>query len=357
MRNRYRHISRGFIKLRSFSAISYRNIPPFLGKILLSMLPALLYSCEKAADISYNHSLEIRSKATIANDMDGISTLDVFIFNDDGTEHLDCYQRFDDIGGWREAVVSSGGRRIITFLANSPYAKEDWYTMNSRAFLNGMHVNLENECRERMIMAGETYADTRKNNGVIDMKLHPLACEVRLNSICCDFSGRAYEGELLYDVKAYLTNVNAECRILEEGDASPIRIINSGGLEMDDVEKFKDKSLIMSEINQPIGKHGIFPDISLWCYQSNSPKESPGSPYTRLVIEGKISGNTYYWPININRDTDREAGVWRGMSYSYDIRITRKGTTDPDIPIESKDIIINQNIAEWKEKEEYEVRF
>ncbi len=352
-----RHISRGFKIHRPSSCRFYRQIPPFLGKTLLSILPAFFYCCSPSADPEPQIEPEPKTRVYFPNEISGISTLDIFVFNDDGAERLDCYQRIDDTGRWKGAVVSSGGKRIITALANSPFGKDRWFPMNSRAYFNEIHMNLEDETREKMVMFGELAVDTRKNNGIQPLPIYPIACEVRLNSICCDFTGKAYDGEPLYDVRVYLTNVNAECRITEEENAPPIRIINAGGPDMDEMEEFKDPSLIMETIPQAIGSKRIYPAISLWCYQSNHPTETPGTPYTRLVIEGKISGRTYYWPINVNREAEKEAGIWRGMSYTYDLKITRKGSTSPDIPVKTSDITINLKVAEWKEKEEYEVKF
>ena len=73
----------------------------------------------------------------------------------------------------------------------------------------------------------------------------------------------------------------------------------------------------------------------------------------RLVIEGKIDGTTYYWPLTAGG----EMGIERNMTYNYNILIRRKGTTDPDTPVEPKDIDIELNIKTWTEKENYQVRF
>ena len=76
------------------------------------------------------------------------------------------------------------------------------------------------------------------------------------------------------------------------------------------------------------------------------------------MIEGMLDGELYYWPIDINRDADsHEYGVLGGHRYIYDIKITRKGSSDPDIPVRTEDFVISQKIAEWREKENYAVVF
>ncbi len=352
-----RHKSRGF-HYNSFNFnYVYGHIQPFLGKTLLSMLPAFLYGCASVTENICPFEDYPATKVTITGHPAEVSSLDIFVFNDDAMQKLDCYQRIDDMAVWKGLVVSSSGKRMVTALANFPHDRGYWYNLDSRSYLRKMHAFLDQEAEETPLMIGEASLDTSCDPSIENLGLTPLAGRIILNSICCDFGGKAYSGEKLTDVKIYLTNVNAECAILEEGTSLPKRIINSGKLMEDDLESFREPGLIMQKIPESIGTEVIYPDISLMCYQSNHQDETPGTPYTRLVIEGRISGQTYYWPININRDGSEEPGIWRGRCYSYDVKITRKGTSDPDIPVRITDIIINQEVKEWKEKEEYEVAF
>lgn len=356
MMERKHKTSRGFSKLNFYTSRITGLFQPFLGN-LLSILPALFYSCVPAAENPGFRTSEPVTKVSLAYPTEGIGTLDVFVFKDNPLQKLDCYQRFGSMDEWRGSVVSSSGNRIISVLANSPYGKDHWLNMNSRGFLNEVHMNLEDETAENHVMFGETSVDTYRNEEAEYLHLRPLVCEVRLNSICCDFTGKAYDGERIKDMKVYLTNVNAECRLSDDDGPSPMRIINAGRLEEDDIAGFKDPGIIMRSIDGEIGKKAVRPGINLWCYENCHEEETPGTPYTRLVIEGRISGRTCYWPIDINRDTEYEPGVRRGICHSYDIVITRKGTSEPDIPVKADDITINHKVKRWNEKEEYEVRF
>ncbi len=352
-------IRREFLKSTASSCLSHKLSPPFLGILtLFNMLPAILYSCTGTAEplkpAGTKSSLYIIQTA----EQPAIRNMDIFTFRDDRLQKLDSYQRYDDMTEWKNMVISGSGKRIITVIANSRYCRDDWTRMNSRSYLKQMSVSLEEETREYAAMTGEINIDTGERLPVIGkMTLHPFASEIMLNSISCDFSGKAYAGEKLSDVRIYLTNVNAECGLLEDETSSPKRIINAGRLSEDDLEGFMQPDLIIRDIREEIGPVVMYPDIRLWCYQSNHSQETPGSPYTRLVIEGKVSGQTYYWPININRDTEEEAGIWRNRRYIFDITITRKGSLNPDRPVKTGDIIIKQEIKEWEERKEYEVAF
>ncbi len=334
--------------------------PPFLGTFTLTiMLPVFLTGCSAASeDFAPVHA---GSKSSIAVPLDnaGIKTLDIFVFKDDKLQKLDCYQRFDDMDDWNGTVTSGSGNRIITAVANTLYDREDWMALNSRAYLRKVHIRLEDEDTAFPFMSGEisAVAGQRPSSFKDKFSLYPFASEIRLNSISCDFTGKAYSGEKITEVKVYLTNVNAECVLSDEGGQSPMRIINAGGLCEDDVEGFRQKDLIMRRISREIGKSGVYPDIRLWCYQNNHPDETPGTPFTRLVIEGQIAGQTYYWPININRGVNGGNGILRNHRYEYDIMITGKGSADPDTPVSSEKISIKLEVKEWKETEEYPVSF
>jgi hypothetical protein len=85
---------------------------------------------------------------------------------------------------------------------------------------------------------------------------------------------------------------------------------------------------------------------------------NPGNPPTRLVLEGKIDGHIYYWPINIGHEAQEGTYVAeRNHSYIYDIHIRRKGTSDPDIPISIKTGEIKLKVESWIEKKEYGIEF
>lgn len=335
-------------------------IQPVLGIMtLLCVLPALVYCCSGSPETIMPAPAGFATTVDLKQKPSEIESLDIFVFYDDIFQKLDCYQRFSDMKAWNGRVVSGNGQRILTAIANSPYERDDWLSLKSRSHLKDFRVNLEDESGDRAVMTGEVTVSARQGNSLpSELVLRPLSCEIVLRSISCDFTGKPYKNERITDVRVYLTNVNAETSILSDDTGGPSRIINAGGLCEEDLEAFENKDIILRDIRPGIGINVIYPDIRLRCYRNRSITESPGTPFTRLVIEGVLDGHLYYWPIDINRDKDSdEAGIIGGQRYIFDIRITRKGSSDPDIPVRTEDIVISQTIAEWKEKESYTVTF
>lgn len=347
-----------------FTLISIKSQSPcsqsVLGKTLLSLLPAMTYGCsisEKDMHSPVHTSEEVSLNITKGGNAGEIATLDILVFRDDELKLLDCYQRIEDTGKWDRNVTSGTGRRIISICANGQLECDEWAWVRSRQTLDKITASLELERRDNPLMSGEaaiTMNAERKD--ITEISIYPLVSEIYLRSICCDFRGKPYSGEKIHDVKVYLTNVNAECGLLEDGMIYPKRIINPGRLCQEDVRLFSETSLIVQEIPQDIGTSWIYPDIRLWCYPGNIEEESPGTPYTRLVIEGKISGKTFYWPVNINRE-EGGSGIGRNQRYIYDIKITRKGSDDPDRPVNTEDLDISFEIKTWEEKENYLIGF
>ena len=290
-----------------------------------------------------------------------MQTLDIFVFRDNETRLLDCYQRVEQPEKWDGRIMSSAGNRIIRICANSRTDKNEWPLIRSMNSLEKISFNLEDESRENPVMTGEAKMPAPGSNALhpglpyAEITMLPITCEIVLRSLICDFKGRPYDGEKITEAKVYLTNVNATRKLSDADGSMPERIINAGFLNRSDLSKFRDSSLIIKHIEKSIGKDGIQEDIRLYCYPNMAEEESPGSPVTRMVIEGKVSGKTYYWPIDISRGPGK--GISGGKSYIFDVRITRKGTTDPDIPVRTEEVNIRFEEESWIEKEGYTVGF
>ena len=275
------------------------------------------------------------------------STLDIFAFENDRLRRLNSYQRIDDFAGETAYAESTAGSKIFFFCTSAGRCKYEWADMNSYSSLSGVRIDLENETRECMTRTGECMiADGEEGKEVV---LKPLVAQIGIARISCDFSGTPYAGEDITSARAYLTNINGTCSLMGSGSRGPERIINQGMLREDALKAFREPDLVFAELAENLGTTTLCPDISFLCFP-NTGNNDLGSPCTRLVIEGKIDGNTYYWPINVK-------GIERNCRYVFDIVIRRKGTSDPDTPIDLEECTIQYEIQPWEEKKEYGIRF
>ena len=232
-------------------------------------------------------------------------------------------------------------------------------SVNSYEALDKYRSYLENECYDYPVMSGTShlYADGKQT---VWMELQSLSAEIILRSVSCDFSDKIYIREEINDMKAYLINVNAQCSLTSEGTMMPERIINMGELNDRDMAEMNEPGLLLRHVGQLASGQSLELDFRFRCYPNDCLEESPGSPFTRLVLEGVIDGKTYYWPIDIGRKGHGypdHGGISGNRRYIYDLTITGKGGDNPDVPVSSKVLCSNLEIGEWKEKEEYVVGF
>lgn len=343
-----KNISRDSSLTNSFT----HTFKPFLsrGACLFSILflPAMFFSCIQTESLHEEvPNIVGIMKASSNMDME-IATLDAFIFNPDG--RLDCYQQHEYPDENIE-TASGSGQKTILLVANSNKDRYEWTDIRTLSSINGIFFDLEKERPGRPVMA-TIKSITAGESVTLDMQ--PLRSEIHLSSIRCDFSDKSYKGMKLTDVRIYLTYANATCSIIPKHPVQASRLINVGMLDECHLEHFEEKDMIVQEIATDIGSEKVPVGRSLFCYANEPEEETIGTPFTRLVIEGRIGGNIYYYPIRIN---PQGGGIVNGCRYVFDIVLTRAGATDPDGNLEEEDIEIKMEIEKWSEKEWYEVKF
>jgi hypothetical protein len=168
--------------------------------------------------------------------------------------------------------------------------------------------------------------------------LRPMLAKIVLRSIACDFTGRAYAGERLQDVRAYLTYASQECRPFAPEDP-PSSWLNAGRLDEAGTAALAHPEAVLRDLAASLGGR-IYPAAGFLCYPNPSDGSEFGSPVTRLVIEGKLRGTTYYYPIDL-------PGLKADVQYRLDVTLTRAGTTDPDTPAVAGSIHLESQVLDW----------
>ena len=341
---------------RTITGQYHRVIYPFLALLSLTCLPAHFFSCSRIAAPAPEMFVTGKKNVTTvkirntANSMHGKNGYDVLVYNADRFGRLDSYMHFD--GSLSELPVSSGtGAKTVVVICNAPEGFPEWENVLSLKQLSGVCSHLENETEDMPVMVGMVETDAGEG---CEITLKPLMARICLKELSCDFSGTSYSWEKLEDIKVYLTNVNAECSITGDTDVGK-RFINNGKLEEGDMNRFRFPAIVCREIGRPVGPEPERLDAMLYCYPNGYQEESFGRPFTRIVIEGKIRGKTWSWPININSLKDR--GIYSDDCYTLKVRLRRTGTEDPDTAIELENDEVTMEIEKWDEKENYNVAF
>lgn len=349
---------KGFLKSDS-SQLNSSHLSKLILSTLMTLpilLPALFSSCSHSISDSDDIYMTRRIPVSISKGSDTLHDIDIFTFDDDQLNRLDSYTKFSTSNGECIELKSRNGKKIVFACANSQRSSYDWADISSLASMDKTYADLRYDNPKSPLMTAISKINA-SDPVETTLSFRCLMSEIVLRSVRCDFSGRPYEGLPIKNARVYLTNVNSRCSITSEGCILPAQIVNGGALNIEETEEFNYPEMLIRNIDGDITDKVRRTEISLYCYPNASPEYSPGTPFTRLVLEGEIDGTVYWWPININRSGEIEEGIYRNRRYIYDLTILRTGSSDPDSAIEKECAEIIMEIKPWDEKEEYTVYF
>ena len=266
-----------------------------------------------------------------------IVRLDVFVFDDDELRRLDSYCSFDRPESPYLNVNSSAGDKLVVILANClghSFTADEFRSYDS---LGEVVWLLEDEDPARPVMSGECQISAGAA-GYTPLQLTPLLADICLDHLKVDFSGRGYRSRTLENCRVFLTNLSGSCEVLRRDGFRITELENAGAQDPAYISRMKHPEMVSRSVTP-----GYWAPVDLHCYPNDSADDGPGSPHTRMVVQGDIDGETYYYPIDINQDGFGYAsgphGISRNVKYSYGLLITRKGSTDPDTPVGPEQVV------------------
>ena len=262
-----------------------------------------------------------------------VQGLDLLFFQDAPLFRLDAYQHLNGVNGGRVTGTSSTAARKVVILSNYPRDSYAWNGIRSLGSLTDLPFRLADENPDAPMLYGESEAGSMGR-----VTLRPMLAKITLRSIACEFSERPYAGERLQDVRAYLTYASQECRPFAPEDP-PSSWLNAGRLDEAGTAALAHPEIVLQTLTASLGGR-IYPSAGFYCYPNPSDGSEFGSPVTRLVIEGKLRGTTYYYPIDL-------PGLQADVQYRMDVTLTRAGTTDPDTPAASGSIRLESQVLDW----------
>jgi hypothetical protein len=260
-----------------------------------------------------------------------IARLDVFTFDDDDIRRLDSYCSFDNPETPYLDISSSAGDKLVVVLANCMGHSFTADEFRSYESLGNVIWHLKDEDPTRPVMSGECQVNAGAA-GYTLLQLTPLLADVCLDHLKVDFSGRGYRSSTLENCRVFLTNLSGSCEILRRDGFRITELENAGAPDPAYISGMRHPEMVSRDVTP-----GQWAPVHLYCYPNDSADGGPGSPHTRMVVQGDIDGVTYYYPVEINREgfgyTSGPQGLSRNVKYSYSLLVTRKGSTDPDEPV------------------------
>lgn len=264
-----------------------------------------------------------------------VQTLDVFVYDFDGTGSLDTWEHFDDYDDKSVWIHCGSGDKLICLVANVDCSRWLLTQVQTADAIRRMELSLRDENPQSPAMTGWLPLEADVDEG--DVVLEPLMARITLNSLSCDFTGTPYEGAPLDNVSIYLTNVSASAPLISSGESAATDFLNSGRLSEPDISSMKSPAMLLHTLPHPLGPEGMEGPLEFCCYPNETAMEMPGTAFTKLVVQGDIQGKTCYYPISINQQgygySCGSHGISRNVHYSVNLHLTRMGSDDPETPV------------------------
>lgn len=312
---------------------------------------ACLCSCTEQLETSQNHpddsSLvdltvmipnKITTKAAATTEEKTVNDLQVYVFNADGTQ-IEAYAH-----GASSSITAKValGDKVVAALVNSPV----FTTCETLSDLKAHVSDLSENSPTNFVMFGlaETTVTT---SATVSVEVDRLAARIMLGKITNAIDVEQYKDEPIKLNKIYLINV---------GSKTPL----GGGASLDDDNYYnKSKETERGNVATLLSKNYSLLSVAkgmsyttnamLYCYPNSATEDSSSETwsarFTRLVVEVVIANKVWYYPITIDQP------ITSNTSYEIpELKITRLGSTSPDVPLVIGDAQFSVNVKEWDAK-------
>lgn len=314
-----------------------------------AIIPALLqvpafFSCTPLLPAAAPQPGDIRIAWTRASAPP--EAVDLFFFDTLGVQPLDSYQQLTGLSGSDYALSGVGAKRLVALSAR-PGTGREWLDIATYGNLCKHRFSLDREDPERPLLVGETLLEDGASRETT-LPLRTMLSSVRIRTVSCDFSGKAYEGEAFVNSRLFLTYAATETLPLEAPEGRAVSWMNLGDADSTAVLQLPFPEMLLQEGCGSIGRERKTVDRSFYCYPPAGKAED--MPGTRLVLEGSVGGKPCYYPLEL-------PSLAAGQCLLLDITLKRMGTPSPDIPARTTEAMLESRTLPWEERADYTVVF
>ncbi len=278
---------------------------------------------------------EVTTKLTTVPDEEQVNNVQFFVFADGGK--LEAYKNESNTSTTKMGIFP--GVKIIHALVNAPKVEK---VANYTEFCK-LTTQLKNNVPGGFIMEGYKELTVGRNPFTTSIDVKRVVSRIILMKIDNQLDP-IYGNQDVQLSRVYLTNVAGDRGVFGKNHtpAAPTKWFhkteyveddNISSLTFDDV---KDVKVVK-------GTPYISPHF-LYCYPNPITEDSSSEQWsprkTRLVAEVKIGGTLYYYPVTLNV-------TQQNTEYQVNLKITRPGSSDPDIPYNPSAATVSVNVANW----------
>ena len=282
--------------------------------------------------VTVNVSVPIsETKVVSVSNEAAIHNYQVFLFKEDGMIEDYVNQNTSDI-----TLDCTLGKKTIVVLVNAP---SFGYVMDLTTLAAQNSLLTDNEAGS-FVMEGKVSVDITSLNSIsITVPVTRKVARIELSSLNVAIDMPQYSSKTFTVSSVYLINVSAEMPYFEQ--AAPILWYNKTAYSSVD-----DNTLIYDDLGDfeitsetPYTTKNVF-----YCYPNNVTPDSFSETWsprlTRLVVEAKLDGETYYYPITV-------PNIKQNKRYEVNLIITRPGAKSPDYEVDKLVADFKVSVADW----------
>lgn len=277
------------------------------------------------------------SKSTSAEGESEISSMQVFIFREDGS--LDAFSSVENSSSLE--IGTTTGQRTIAVVANAPEISG----VRNLESLSSMVSRLQDNSAGCYVMSGMTERQIVSSDRIV-VQVSRLVARISVSSIANDFREPVYQTEDtdFRIVRIYVANAAGESVYFPATEAAhPVSVWYN---RTDTGTKDELEALLGSGVMDERLLYGSAYEVPHYFYCYSNPcsladeDHGNGRFCTRLVIETQLDGETYYYSIPVEN-------VAANRSYNMTLRITRQGSTDPGTEVEAGSVSVGIEVVDW----------
>ena len=262
-----------------------------------------------------------------------INNVQLFAFESNGS--LDTYVISNSASTGIEMQCSTGEKDFVA-IVNAPSLSH----ISTKSELWAANTKFSENTPTNFVMTGSTTADP--SSASVNIPVKRIVARINIKNFKPKFSSPAHAAMAFHLMRVYVINVAGNTNY--EVTAAPTEWYNQLAYS----ENVTDSLTTSASYYTPMRNGESYTrDEYLYVYPNPTVEDSQeltfSSRHTRLVVETKLNGATYYYPITIG-------GIQRNKTYSInEFIMTRPGSKSPDIPVTTVECPFTVTAEDWEE--------
>ncbi len=266
-------------------------------------------------------SLQVKSTGTVdavTSAEKTIKSLQVFVFRGD---MLDAYGKANTS---TLSLTCTAGSRQVYALVNAP----DLSSISSKKTLLSTVVDLNANATNALVMVGNKTVDL-PTTAAVGIPVSRMVSRIVLPKITRDFESASLQ-ELSFTIESiYICDAAGDGSV--DGTAANKKWYNESS------NKNEAPSLLYDKVSKAVANNASYATTHYFYTMPNNNEVKK----TKLVIEAKLAGTTYYYPVEL-------PALAANKSYEFTgITVKRPGSDTPDTPVSSSSISFSVSVVDW----------